>query len=436
MSLSLNEKLEHLKLYPFHMPGHKRNSEFTIIGSSIDITEIEGFDNLHAPTGILKDLESEITSLFGSKKNFILVNGSTCGVLAAIFAVCERSDKILIARNCHKSVYNACELLELDMVFIEPEFDVEFGIYREISQASVKGILKKHPDAKALVLTSPTYEGVISEIDCPIPMIVDAAHGAHFGFADWLPPQPSGDIVIESLHKTLPALTQTAVIHVNNVTFIDRVKKYIDIFETSSPSYILLCGAEKCIEHLKSQADFSRLKSYLDDFYSLNLKHLKWIKADDITKINISTLNCNLSGTELAQKLREKGIEPEMAGQNHVILLSSIGDTKYGFELLKCALTEIDKHLTIKTKTPIRPILPKRACLIHEVSQTALTPLSDASNKICGEYIYAYPPGIPLLIPGEIISEEIIRQILEMMSSGISLISGSALLPHEILTKQ
>lgn len=418
------------------MPGHKRNKTIGIPSCELDITEINGFDNLHAPNDILKKLQNDISKLYKSKKSFLLTNGSTCGILAAIHAMCSRGDKILIARNCHKSVYNACELLELDVYYIQPKFNEKTGISLNIEQKQVDKIIQNNPDIKAIVITSPTYEGVISKINTKIPLIIDSAHGAHFGFANWLPPQQNeGDIIIQSLHKTLPALTQCAVIHLNNDFYAEKIKKYIDIFETSSPSYVLMISAEKCIDYLKNNADFNKFKIYLDDLYETELKHLQWILTDDITKINISTIHCNISGADLAQKLRKHGIEPEMESLNHVVLLSSIADTKEGFELLKKSLIKIDSTLSHENKKLLTPALPIKQYKSSQITKTTPVFLEEAENKICGEYIFAYPPGIPILVPGEVISKEIILQISQMLKNNIKLISDSNLLPGSILTK-
>ena len=205
------------------MPGHKRNVKFCIPSSNIDITEISGFDNLHSPTGIIKNLQESLATLYGYKKSIISVNGSTCCILAAISAVAKENSTIIIARNCHKSVYNACFINRLKIEYIEPEYNNEFGCYKQITQASVDKAIKKTPNACAIVITSPTYEGYVNNITCSIPLIIDAAHGAHFGFSSYLPKQPKADIVIESLHKTLPALTQSAVIHIDNPSLYGKV---------------------------------------------------------------------------------------------------------------------------------------------------------------------------------------------------------------------
>lgn len=433
--MQLSDKLEKLNSYPFHMPGHKRNNTFNIIGADIDITEIDGFDNLHYPTEVIAALEKDIANLFGYKKSIISVNGSTCGILAAICAVCNKGDKIIIARNCHKSVYNACFLMELDVTYIEPDFDENLGVYGQVKQNTIDDIIVKNTDAKAVVITSPTYEGVISEINCSIPLIIDSAHGAHFGFAKWLPKRAGGDIVIQSLHKTLPCLTQTAIININNQKYFDKVKLYMDIFETSSPSYILLSSVDKCIDFLKnSNSAYNEYKILLDSFYARakKLNNITIHKNDDITRIIISAKG--YSGTELAEHLRNYGIEPEGATLNFVILISTVADTEYGFNILYDALSDLKARKNTAPFSRKVPI-PEKICKANEINNTAAIPLRNSIHKICAEYIFAYPPDIPIIVPGELITQDVLDTIELCIEKGVNIISDSNLLPNSILTK-
>ncbi|MBQ7739701.1 MAG: amino acid decarboxylase [Eubacterium sp.] len=434
--MKLHEELKKLDKYPFHMPGHKRNSDFDITGSDIDITEISGFDNLHEPKGLILETEKRLAKTYKSKKSFMLVNGSTVGILSAIFGVCSEGDKIIIARNCHKSVYNACMLRHLRVVYLEPEYDYVNSYYLSITQDALDGVISRNPDAVAVVITNPTYEGRISNISCPLPLIVDAAHGAHLGFYNF-PNYPKGDIVISSLHKTLPALTQTAVMNIYNEKYISAAKRYLDIFETSSPSYVLMSSVSKCLDITESRKLF---KSYYDmlcdlreiDLYSLRLKY-----SDDISKIIISTENTNITGKELADILRDKySIEPELASLNYIILMTSVGDTKEGFDRLKSALYEIDETLiqcneTISKKPPV----PIGESIIEYPEYTKETELNNSIGKKAGEFVFAYPPDIPVIVPGEVITREAVDYIKSAFEKGVNIISDSSLLPNSVLTK-
>lgn len=433
----LHNDLEKLNKYPFHMPGHKRNNTFGIIGSEIDITEIDGYDNLHSPVDSIMQIENELSAIYNSKKSFMLINGSTVGILSAILAVTKKNDTVIIARNCHQSVYNACLLNDLNPVYIEPAYDEIHGFYKYITQNTIDNALQKQKNAAAVVITSPTYEGYISSVSSSVPLIVDAAHGAHFCFSDF-PEYPNADIVISSLHKTLPALTQTAVINVYNEKYITKVKKYLDILQTSSPSYVLMNSVSKCVEIIKKQSDlFDKLINNLTWFYDIELKHLQIIKADDISKIIISTAKSNINGNKLADILRRKfDIECEMASINYIILMSSIGDEKSAFERLKFALTEIDSSLTSsKIKKINKPPVLQKKYNQFEVEKAKKTELKKTANMICGETVFAYPPDIPIIVKGEIISSEIIDYINLCFENGINIISESNLLPRFILTK-
>lgn len=434
--MKLNDMLDGLDRYPFHMPGHKRNSAFDLPSCDIDITEIDGFDNLHAPNRVIKRLEDDISRLYGSKKSFLSVNGSTCCVLAAVYAVCCPGDTVIIARNCHKSVYNACFLNRLNVVYIEPEYNEEFGICTGIDGSSVSRALMKNPRAKAVIITSPTYEGIVSKIESSVPVIIDAAHGSHFGFAKFLPDRQRGDIVINSFHKTLPCLTQTAAVHIYNEKYIEAVKKYMDIFETSSPSYILMSAAEKCVDFLKNPGSaFDDYGILLNKFYNdiKKIKNIKVLKNDDITRIIIKA--DKLCGKALADTLRRSGIEPEGWGLNYVILISSVCDTGQGFDALVQALSNLPGGE--KCPTPPRlPILPEKRVNSWEISTTEQCPLNKASGRICGEYIYAYPPGVPIIVPGEVISSEIIDYIAGLRKSGVNIISENKFHNNSILTKR
>lgn len=434
--MKLHDKLKTLDKYPFHMPGHKRNPEFDITGSEIDITEIEGFDNLHSPDGLILDIEKRLQSHYKSKKSFLLVNGSTVGILAAIFSVCNEGDKIIIARNCHKSVYNACVLLKLKVVYLEPEFDSVNQCYTGIMQDKVDEVMQRHSDAKAIVITNPTYEGRMSNIKADIPLIVDAAHGAHLGLGNF-PAYPKGSIVISSLHKTLPALTQTAVLNIYDDKFTARAKRYLDMLETSSPSYILMSSVSKCLDIMENKELFNEYYKRLTDFRQIDLYSLHLKYSDDISKLVISTENTSMSGTELADILRNRYlIEPEMASLNYIVLMTSVGDTADGFVRLQKALLEIDSTLLQKNEPPKRkPPVPDGIKVFAYPERTAETPLDSSAGKACAEFIYAYPPDIPIICPNEIISEATIKYLKELIDSGVNVVSDSGLLPNSVLTK-
>ena len=423
--MRLDQALAHLDRYPFHMPGHKRNPAFGLPGAEIDITEIDGYDDLHAPAGVLARLQGDLAALYGAQASFLSVNGSTCCILAAVSALCRPGDEILIARNCHKAVYNACFLNRLQVHYVEPEFDPATGLYTRVTQTALDGALAAHPDVAAVVVTSPTYEGYISRLHCPVPLVVDAAHGAHLGLAPWLPGRMVGDAVICSYHKTLPALTQTAGVQVYDPSLAPKIKRYMDIYETSSPSYVLMNSVAKMAATVTDPAVFATLQAGLEKLYALPLQHLRLIRTDDPTKINISTLHCNIDGNALADRLRAQGIEPEMSDRIHVICMATVGDTAAGFDLLANALTEIDRQLAPGV-TPVEPLpLPPQRLQSWQVPPGEPVSLQQAVGQVACETLFAYPPGIPMIAPGEEITTAFVQAAETAAASG-TVLHGTA----------
>ena len=420
------------------MPGHKRNAKFGITGSEIDITEIDGFDNLHAPCGVIADIESRLKGIYKSKRSFISVNGSTAGILAGIHAVCNKGDTVIVAKNCHKSVFNACMLLELKIRYIEPEFDYTNGYYTSISQRTVDEALKDVENAKALIITSPTYEGFISRIKCDIPIITDAAHGAHLGLG-YFPEYPKSDIVISSLHKTLPSLTQTAVVNVYNEKYINGVKRYMDIFQTTSPSYVLMNSIDLCCEYIENNPlEFGLFYERLCDLRLVETNNLRIQYTDDISKIVLSCANTDISGVELAEKFRkEYNIEPEYASERYVLFMATVGDTQEGLNALKSAIEKIDEELLstyceILKKPPVTSDITQ-ICISNEYEACNL---SDSIGKISNEFVFAYPPGIPIITPNEVISQKAVEYIVLASEKGVNILSDSGEVPNKILTKK
>ena len=435
--MKLTKKLNELGTYPFHMPGHKRNPAFQIPGAEIDITEITGMDNLHSPDGVLLEIEDKLTAHYESEKSFMLVNGSTVGILAGIFTLCNEGEKIIVARNCHKSVFNACYLRKLRIVYAEPEFDTECGYYTAVTQEEIDRVTAEHPDAKALVITSPTYEGMLSDVKCEMPLLIDAAHGAHLGIAPF-PAYPRGDIVVSSLHKTLPALTQTAVANIYHPSFIKDYKKYLDIFETSSPSYVLMNSVDICTDFLSdSERYFKRYYYELTQLHALGLKWLKIKRTDDLGKIVVSTAGASINARDLAKALRDRcGIEIEAALKEHIILMTSVADTPEAFDKLKDALITMDSECDKKSFKAafVKPPCTKDSIIINDGGESELTDIEHAAGKIANEYVFAYPPDIPLIVPNEVISREMCDYIASLITSGVNVISDSGNLP-KVLTK-
>ena len=420
---------------PMHMPGHKRNIAMlgTDLPYSVDITEIDGADDLHDPEdgGIIGSLCEKYASLYKAKSARPLVNGSTCGILAGIRTLTKPGDSVIVARNCHKSVWHAIELCRLNPTCILPPIIEDHGICGAITAGAVEEAFARSNGATCVILTSPTYEGVISDVGAiaevckkhSAALFVDAAHGAHLGFSEHFPDFPRGaDIAVTSLHKTLPALTGTALGLVFNEKYSSRFARNLGIFETSSPSYILMNSIAKCADILSDgKAVFDNYRAILNDFYaSTRPEKLKLIKTDDIGKISISTRGTNFTGSSLADALRERyHIEPEMVHSDYLLCMTSICDTRENLAVLSQAITELDKESEL-TESKSYP------SFITELPPTEI-PLCDAvwldlpdGGEISNAYVWVYPPGVPLLLPGERVTKEIKNHLEMLKNSGIS----------------
>ena len=449
-------------VYPYHMPGHKRNNSMGIPYAlsetfKIDITEIDGFDNLHHTEGILKQAQERAAKLYGAEETFFLVNGSTCGILAAISAAADRRDSILVARNCHKSVYHAAFLQELQLRYLYPEQIAEYGISDAVSPVDVEKTLEQYQECRAVVITSPTYEGIVSDIKTISEivhkkdkiLIVDEAHGAHFGLADNMPEnavKQGADIVIHSLHKTLPAMTQTALLHVSGQR-VNRMKlrRYLSIYQSSSPSYVLMASMDACISDMEEHAaiSFQKLEKNYKDFIEqmkmcryihigradLTAKEKYHFTAWDIGKLVISGVmpdGKRMSGQYLYDILRDEfHLQMEMAADSYVLAMMTIADKEEGWQRLADALRRIDDR--IEEDAGMIPLaawnnpniqcgtVPAIKMSIAEAIDNAQSGrevlLTEAAGEAAGDFINLYPPGIPLLVPGEVIDKSLTRQI-------------------------
>lgn len=440
--------------YGFHMPGHKRNRSLieNKLPCEIDITEIEGFDDLHHAKGVLMQMQKRAAGLYAAEETHFLVNGSTVGILAAIMGNTNRGDKILVARNCHKAVYHAIDLHGLIPIYVYPRFFEEWDINGPTEEESVKALLCKNSGIRAVVITSPTYEGVTSDIrkiaevvhEYKIPLIVDGAHGAHFGFHPYFPEHANkqgADVVINSVHKTLPALTQTALIHING-EYADRkgIRKYLHMLQSSSPSYILMASIDSCISLLQNQGE-ELFASYVVRLKNMRnrlrvLKNLVLVDTDDPSKIVISVKKTEWSGKELYEVLLEEyHLQMEMAASTYILGMTSVGDTEKGMERLIGALFEIDNRQRVKQEERKSFVIscPERVYASFETEEKIKTkrtenqksvrslPWNQCKGFVSAEYVYLYPPGIPLLVPGERISAEIIEQLNEYKKNGFQI---------------
>lgn len=433
--IMLNDKLDlylNEGYYPFHMPGSKRSK---ILRSDLpykrDLTEIYGFDNLNDPEDVFVQMEENLARIYKVKKAIISTNGSTSGILSTIRALCRNNKNILIQRSSHKSVYNACELNSLSVSYINIVTDEQLAI-RDIDYEDLEDKLKDK-NYQALVLTSPSYEGYILDLKriykiCRknrTKLILDMAHGSHLPLASLY--DNSFDMAITSFHKNLSALTPSAAVLINDMECFDEIKRNMAIFQTSSPSYVILQSIDEMIGRFENFENlYKDLENNIDDLYKLKLDNLELIDdpRKDRTKLLISTKNTNISGSDLERLLRKDKIEIEMAYPDYALLISTIFDTKEGFDRLKKSLRRIDGLLEEKNKSYSLDLqVPQKKFEIFEAInyKKKIIKLENSLGQIAGEFVYAYPPGSPIIAPGEIIDVEILSTFHYMLANNIHL---------------
>ena len=456
MSKDLYDKLKEYSksdFYPFHMPGHKRNVKLIKeqYGIDIDITEIDGFDMLYEADDVLKEALERAKKFWGTEKTYFLVNGSTVGILTAMHSCLTQGDRIIIGRNCHKAVYNASELLKLNNTYLYPKYIPKYGINGGYSAKELENLFEKNSNIKAVVITSPTYDGIVSDIKTLADithkngavLIVDEAHGAHFGISDKFP-KPAydmgADLVIESMHKTLPTFTQTALLHLSKEgkKRVDekKIKHFWSIFQTSSPSYVFMANMDKCISFLdkngneiyeKFSNDIEEFRKKCDKLHDIHIPGKELIGTNEVFDVDLSKLiiNSSMGGKPMNDILRKKfHLEMEMEAAKYVLAITTFCDNKEGFDRLYKALDYIDAELKkITNKSEIKKIKNTNFELVRNIqemsisnavnSNTKLVDIENAINKVSAEYLYLYPPGIPLIVPGEVVDVKLVEQIKE-----------------------
>ena len=449
--------LEHRASDPvwFHMPGHKgskiyRENGFGEILDALmdcDITEIPGADNLFKAEDCILGAMERYKSLYGSIKTYMLINGSSAGLIAAIMATVPRGGKLLMARNCHKSIYNGISMIGGTPIYAYPEIIPEYGISGQVEAAEIQRLLNENPDCSAVILTSPNYYGICSDIEAIARvvheagkvLIVDQAHGAHLKFFDEFAPYEKplaaenlgADIVINSTHKTLASFTQTAIVNICSDR-IDReiFEEKLQLMESSSPSYVLMASLDVNARLLEGHGArlIRQWRANVDWFLEAaqNIPGLKIMKHPllDDTKINLDMSLYGLDGLALESKLRQHGIFAEMATGNLTMCMTGIGNTRRDFDRLLNALVKISStevledmadnvHVDDTSHTAHR-VLAQAGVPVHKER----VPLAQATGRVCSQAIIPYPPGIPIVCPGEIYDAEILAYIEKLYNRG------------------
>lgn len=447
------------KTTSFHVPGHKNGSVFPEMAEEdfqrflkYDLTEVSGLDDLHSPEGAILEAEMLLAALYQVKKSFFLINGSTVGNLAMIMATCREDSPVLVQRNCHKSVLNAIRLAKARPVFLEPEYNKEWMVAGGVSLETVQRAIEQFPDASAVVLTYPNYYGMVNGLQSiiqmthlhNIPVLVDEAHGPHFILGEPFPVSAvelGADVVVQSAHKTLPAMTMGSYLHVNSQLLnVEKISDYLHMLQSSSPSYPIMASLDLARFYLASytRGDMDYLLNCISEF-KRGISTIPGVKVledslNDPLKVVIQS-TCELNGFELQKQLEQAGVYTELADPHNVLLVIPLLKEKqfYPFtdtllkikQVVKDTLFEKEEEIVYVSSEKISELaIPYKEMANY---QTAVVPLDEAAGHVCAESIIPYPPGIPLLLAGERISIEKIHYLEKLTSQGARFQGSSTL---------
>ncbi|NLY42775.1 MAG: aminotransferase class I/II-fold pyridoxal phosphate-dependent enzyme [Clostridiaceae bacterium] len=437
------------KVIPFHVPGHKHGKgmqEFRqYVGDRVlemDVNGMEDLDNASNPIGVIRESEELCAQSFGAQNAYFLVNGTTAGVQAMIMSVCEPGDEIIVPRNAHKSVIGGIILSGAIPVYVQPEINEELGIAMGVTEESIKKAIKKHPHAKAVFVINPTYYGVTSDLKAIVriahrnnmAVLVDEAHGAHMSFHDDFPltaMEVGADMSAVSLHKTAGSMTQSSVLLTRgNLVSPEITKQVINLMQTTSASYVLMASLDVARKQLATMGPEMLEKTLelvrwareeinkIDGLYAFGKELIGTPGCHDFdeTKLGINVRKLGYTGYEMEKKLRnEYNIQIEMSDLYNILAVVTIGDTKEDLLALIGALKDISARTEVKeiknsTRIPYKTkhiVSPRDAFYSSKKSVR----LEEAAGEIAGEMIMAYPPGIPVICPGERITKEIIEYV-------------------------
>ncbi len=452
------QKFRKKRVVPFDVPGHKRgrgNPELVeLLGEKcvgLDVNSMKPLDNLCHPISVIREAEKLTADAFGAKNAFLMVGGTTSAVQNMILSVCKAGDKIILPRNVHKSVINAMVLCGAIPVYVNPKINSELGIALGMEFSCVEEAIKNNPDAVAVFVNNPTYYGICSDIKSIVKLahsygmkvLADEAHGTHFYFNKNLPisaMEAGADMAAISMHKSGGSLTQSSILLTNTNVNADYVRQIINLTQTTSASYLLLSSldisrrnlalrGEESFEKVAKMAEYARNEiNQIGGYYAYGKELINGTSVFDfdITKLSIYTLGNGLAGIEVYDLLRDEyDIQIEFGDFGNILAYISIGDRIQDIERLVGALADIER-LYKKDKAGmlsgeyIQPevvVTPQKAFYSEKVS----LPIKEAAGKICGEFVMCYPPGIPILAPGEMITKEIAEYIMYAKEKGCSM---------------
>ncbi|MDM8101445.1 MULTISPECIES: aminotransferase class I/II-fold pyridoxal phosphate-dependent enzyme [Oceanobacillus] len=446
---------EHLQAFAkrnpisFHVPGHKHGEVFTPAYHNNfqqmlrwDVTEITGMDDLHAPAGIIADAESLAAAFFQTQHTFFLVGGSTAGNLAMILAACKQEDKILIQRNCHKSVMNGVELAGAQPVFLAPEWEEQVSRFTSPSYETIASAIEQHPDAKAIVLTYPDYFGQTYQLKAMIdkahqyniPVLVDEAHGVHFALGDPFPASAielGADAVVHSAHKMAPAMTMASYLHLGTSRINpSQIAHYLQIVQSSSPSYILMASldiARHFLAHFLKEDRIKTIKSVeqVKQLFSA-FSFWEFMPSDDSLKLTFHVKH-SFSTKSVVNLLEKAGIFPELATDEQILFvhglapMEEIDTLEKRLKTIGHPLKKSANRATIE-RTNLFPEKVQELDLSYQEMNnypTYLVSMRESIGEIAAEAVIPYPPGIPLLLKGERIQEMHIAHLEKLVEQGV-----------------
>ncbi len=437
---------------PFHMPGHKLGRGFPAWYRKnlcrLDVTEIPDMDNLHSPTGVIAQAQRLAAEAFKADRTYFLVNGSTVGIHGAIYAACRPGERIAVARDCHKSVVDGIGLAGARPVYIKTLFNLNFGIPSVVDPAEVEKTLDENPDIAAVLITRPNYYGICSDLKAIERivhsrgklLIVDEAHGAHLAFSPRLPApamEAGADICVQSAHKTLPALTQGAYLHIRGSRVdSERLEYYLDLAQTTSPSFLIMSSLDIAREIMQREGE-RRLGLLLDsiDRFKKDISALEGLlvlgPADvpkgelDAARLVINVRGLGMAGFEAEGLLRsEYKIQVEMSDLFNIVCISTVSDSPAFLRRLAGALKELARDSHPGEGLPPVDLeelpLPEMAMAPGELTKlkTEKVELKKAVGRISAGMLIPYPPGIPVIFPGEVISGPVVDHILRIVALG------------------
>ena len=453
---------------PFYTPGHKRGVGISpllsdLIGKDVFrayLTELAELDNLFTPQSVILAAQELAAEAFGAEKTWFLVNGSTCGIEAAILATCRMGEKIILPRNVHSSVISGLILSGAIPIFINPVYNSDLDIAYSITPEALKAALVQHPDTKAVLIVYPTYNGICGNLPAfvhlthqyNIPLIVDEAHGAHFHFHSQLPISAltaGADLTVQSIHKTLGAMTQASMLHFQGKRIdIDRVNKALQLVQSTSPSFILLASldaarqqmaihGEKLMSQTLDLAEEARIKINQIPGLStplINSKKSPGFMDLDQTRLTVNVSKIKFTGFASEEILDKKfHVTPEFSSWQNLTFIISLGNTKTDIQKLIQGLNNLTHVIPLTSEcqpcnnindaiiASIMSISPREAFFAN----SEVIPIAETQERICAEIICPYPPGIPVLMPGEIITKSALEYLQEIQNMG-GFISGCA----------